>query len=84
MSLSSSLQTTEADMIGCAVHMTLTLIAQRPPETRQTVTVSTDVVARPVTVDALRTGLTAAVTKVTWRADCRRTQGRGAKASNEA
>lgn len=52
--------------------MRLTFITQRSLESRQTVALSCNVVTRPVTVDALWTGLTAAVAKVTRRADCRR------------
>lgn len=47
----------------------LTLVAQCTSEARKTITLSGDMVTRAITVDTLRTGLTAAVTKVTRRAD---------------
>lgn len=49
----------------------LTLVAQRPPEAREAITLSCDVVARPVTVDTLRTRLAAAMAEVARRANCR-------------
>lgn len=49
----------------------LTLVAQRPPEARETITLSCDVVTRSVAVDTLRTRLAAAVAEVAWRANCR-------------
>lgn len=50
----------------------LTLVAQCTSEARKTITLSGDMVTRSIAVDTLRTGLTAAVTKVTRRADCRK------------
>jgi len=57
----------------CAVHESFykprvlpTLITQCSLEARQTVTLSCDVMTWSITVDTLWTGLTAAVTKVTW------------------
>lgn len=45
------------------------LVAQRPPEAREAIALSCDVVARPVTVDTLRTRLAAAVAEVARRAN---------------
>lgn len=53
-------------------HGQLTLVAQCTSEARKTITLSGDMVTRSIAVDTLRTGLTAAVTKVTRRADYRK------------
>lgn len=49
----------------------LTLVTEGTEETRQTLAVTGDVVAGPVTVDALGTGQAAAVTVETRRTRCR-------------
>lgn len=62
----------EAFVPQCVVM--LTLVTQCPLEAWQTVTLSRDVVTWSVAMDALWTGLAAAVTKITGRADCSRTR----------
>lgn len=61
----------------------LTLVAQCTSEARKTIALSGDVVTRSITVDTLRTGLTAAVTKVTRRADYRKAGEKQKKVYNQ-
>lgn len=50
----------------------LALVAQRTREARQAFAVACDMMAGPGAVDTLWTGLAAAMTVETWRADCGR------------
>lgn len=56
---------------SCFDDFLFTFIAESSFKSRETITLACHMMTRAVTVHALRTRLTAAVPKVTWRTDCR-------------